>query len=87
MHQASYRNGNAQTANARRAPSVIRDELCTELWQRVIGNDPMAMNTTLAGEDLDVAIECGDCEAQCVRNIMNELASMAGEDRFHARVM
>ena len=63
IHQASYRNGNAQTASARRAPSILRDELCTELWQRVVGNDPMAMNANLGDEDLAVASACGDGEA------------------------
>ena len=89
IHQASYRNGNAQTANARRAPSIIRDKLCTELWQRVVGNDPMAMNANLGlgDEDLAAASACGDGEAQCVRKIMNERASMAGEAQFHARVV
>ena len=39
VHQAGYRNGNAQAARVRKAPSVIRDELCAALWAEVC-NDP-----------------------------------------------
>ena len=88
IHQASYRVGNAQAAIARRAPSIVRDELCTELWQRVIGNDPMAMNASLGEEDIDVASACGDCEAQCVRQIMNARAAAGpGGAQFNVRIM
>ena len=86
VHQASYRNGNAQTANARRAPSAIREELCTELWQRVKGNDPMG-NAHLGDADVEVANACGDAEARCVREIMTARACANGEARFDARVV
>ena len=80
--------GNAQTACARRAPSLVRDELCTELWQRVIGNDPMAVNASLGDEDVDVASACGDGEAQCVRQIMNARAAAGpGGARFSVGIM
>jgi len=86
VHQASYRNGNAQTANARRAPSAIREELCTELWQRVKGNDPMG-NAHLGDADVEVANACGDAEARCVREIMTARACANGDARFDARVV
>ena len=35
IHQAAYRNGNAQAAHARQAPSAIRDQLCADLWAQV----------------------------------------------------
>ena len=39
VHQAGYRNGNAQAARSRKAPSVIRDALCVSLWAQVC-HDP-----------------------------------------------
>ena len=35
LHQVIFRQGPAQLMAARRAPSVVRDELCEKLWQRV----------------------------------------------------
>ena len=35
LHQAAYRQGGAQMARVRKAPSVVRDELCDYLWQQV----------------------------------------------------
>ena len=39
VHQAGFRNGHAVAARARRTPSVIRDQLCVDLWAQVC-NDP-----------------------------------------------
>jgi hypothetical protein len=75
VHQASYRNGNAQTANARRAPSVVRDELCAELWRRVCGPDPSGASApNLSEADVEIAQACGENEASCVREVMSARA-------------
>ena len=88
VHQASYRNGGAQTATARRAPSLIREELCTELWKRVKGDDPMDVDLgDLGEEDVEIATACGDEEAQCIRRLMSERARATGDGRFRTRVV
>lgn len=38
VHQATYRNGAAQTVHARKAPSALRDSICEELWQASYGD-------------------------------------------------
>ena len=80
--------GNAQTAQARRAPSVIRDELCASLWNRVVGHDPMVTCPLVLGqEDVEVATACGDEEARCVREIMTSRACATREERFCGQVL
>ena len=87
IHQATYRIGNAQCALARRAPSIIRDELCKKLWeQHTQGNDPMAANLVLGDEDAEIAIACGVGEASYIRKIMSERAHARGDVRFNVQV-
>eukprot|EP00966_Prymnesium_polylepis_P237399 5490503-Prymnesium_polylepis.1 len=84
VHQASFRMGNTQTAAARKAPSLVREDLCTELWERVKGNDPMA-SAPLGDDDVELAGACGDGEAECVRQVMTQRAHASGEARFCGR--
>jgi len=46
-HQAVYRNGALRQVNTRRAPSVVREELCNRLWA------DMGRDFTLTGDDAD----------------------------------
>ena len=42
VHQAGYRNGQANSARVRKVPSAIRDELCGRLWAQVC-QDPRVL--------------------------------------------
>jgi hypothetical protein len=44
VHQAGYRNGHAQAAQARKAPSKVRDELCAALWAEVCNDSRVCRN-------------------------------------------
>ena len=39
LHQAKNRNGAAQQKSYREAPSVLRDEICSKLWEAVCANE------------------------------------------------
>ena len=84
IHQATHRVGNAQIASARRVPSVVREELCVQLWERVKGDDPMARCDVA---DVEVATGCGQPEARCVREVMEGRARATGNARFQERVV
>jgi len=76
VHQAAYRNGNAQVAAARRAPSQVRDDLCQKLWEQVLGPDPLGI-CVVGDADVRVAEGLGDSETWTVREVMQMRAERA----------
>ena len=60
IHQAGFRNGAAQQASIRKAPSVQRDELCAKLWAEVCSGYSLPVSNddlTRATPDLKRAVQ------------------------------
>ena len=81
VHQAMYRNGAATTAGARRAPSLVREGLCAELWEWVKGPDPLGA-CGVCEDEVEVDMGCAPGFAQNVREAMEMRARGRGADRF-----
>ena len=82
LHQNAFRNGVAQTAAARSAPSAVRDALRHSLWEAVKAGVPHG--TPLEEEDVQAADAEG---AQIVRTVMEARAAAGrGDQRYAACV-